>query len=224
MNFCFDSNSIIKSTLHGTYTMKNFLIFFFFVTSLVFAEIQSSLKNEIKVVVNDSIMEFSRSWYDSLVIESNQNNLCYQISGYQTSNVSTTAKLKIPQTLKLSQIIRQVIIYYDMLQNENERRKEKLLLYPFFSDISKPEFIKCYYSDNTYYIVVKKWKTIPIPAQLTPEERFIYNEVLQSALQNTLEFGELSEAVFEEVSLNQKKPKDEIHKIYEKVVLWNACR
>jgi hypothetical protein len=204
--------------------MNNILIFFSFLTSLVFAEIQSSIQNEIKVVVNDSILEFSQAWYDSLIIESSQNNLCYQISGYQTSKVSTTAKLKVPQTLKLSQIIRQVIIYYNMLQNENERRKEKLLLYPFFSDLSKPEFIKCYYSDNTYYFVVQKWEKIPSPSQPTPEERYIYNEILKNALQNTLEFGELSEDVFEEVSINQEKSIDEIHKIYEKVVLWNACR
>ena len=204
--------------------MKVFLIFFFFLTSCVYAEIQSSLQNEIAVVVNDSIMEFSQAWYDSLIIESNQNNLCYQIAGYQTSKVSTTAKLKLPQTLKLSQIIRQVIIYYDMLKNENEKRKEKLLLYPFFCDISRSEFIKCYYSDNTYYIIVKKWETVSIPSQPTPEEKFIYNEVLKSALQNTLEFGELSEDVFEAVSLYQKKSINEIHKIYKKVILWNACR
>ncbi len=204
--------------------MKNYVVIFFCLTYSIFAQFDITIQDSFEVVVNDSSADLNQLWYDSLKSEANQSKIYYQISGYETSKHASTAKIKIPQTLTLKQIMRQVIFYYSMLSDEKEREKEKLLLYPFFTDISEPEYLNCSYSKNTYYFQLKKWKTIPTPSQPTPEEKFIYNQIMKSAMQNTLDFEELPEGAIKEASLFHNKPINEIYEIYKKVALWNACR
>jgi hypothetical protein len=204
--------------------MKKIFFILLCPTISLLAQFEIKLQNSFQIFVNDSAIQLNQSWFDSLKLEANHGKVYFQLSESNTNKRVSKIKVKMPQTLKFTQVIRQVILYYNMLNNEGEKEREILLLYPFFTDIEKPEFIKCYYSDYNYYFSVYKWETVPIPSHPTPEEKFIYNQILKSAMKNTLVFGELPEDAFKEVSQIHNIPVKEVHNVYEKVVLWNACR
>ena len=202
--------------------MRFSIFFLFCLINTTFAQIDITLQDSFKVFINKSEITLNQSWYDSLKSEANLNKLHYQIAGYKTSSQSSTAKLRIPQILTFNQVIRQVIFYYSLLNTDSEREKEKVMVYPLFIDVEEPEFVSCNYSNNTYYFHINKWETITNPSAPTPEDKFIYNQIMNSVLQDTLMFEEIPENAFEEVSLQQNKSIDEIYKIYKKVVLWNT--
>lgn len=204
--------------------MKLIITLLFSISFSLCAQINIKLQSHFEVNVNDSIIEFSNLWFDSLITEANNSKIYYQISGYESSNRISTAKLKIPQTLKLNEIIRQVIFYYSLLESEQEKEKEQVLLFPFFVDITKPEYIKCNYANKTFYFKLREWITQPKPLQPTPEEKYIYNQIMKNAIEKTMVFGEVPENSIKEISLLRKKPFNEINEVYKKVTLWNACR
>jgi hypothetical protein len=202
--------------------MKAYLIILILLTNYLFAQIELTLPTNFKVKVNDSLIELNQSWIDSLKSEAKQTRLHYQIAGYQTSIFATTVKLRIPQTLTFNQAIRQVILYYSLLQNDVEREKEKVLIYPYFADVEESEFLSCIYAENNYYFNKKKWETKTFKSPPTPEEKYIHNQILRIAMQDTLVFEEIPENAIKEESSNQNKSYDEIYRIYKKVTLWNT--
>jgi len=202
--------------------MKNLVLFIILIYFPLSAQINIILPDSFQVIVNDEVAQLSQTWYDSLKSEVSQNKIHYQIGGYHSKNRTAVAKLRIPQTLSFKQVIRQVIYYYSMLDDDIDREKEKVLIYPFFTDIDEPEFANCIFSDNIYYFYINKWKTESLPSNPTPEEKYIYNLILKYAFQNTLIFEEVPENALKEVSLHQNKSTDEIYHIYKKVALWNT--
>lgn len=204
--------------------MQKTIYLLFYFTFFISAQITISVEEDFNVFLNDSSIELSPSWLDSLKHEARHGKIHYQIAGYKTSKRSISTKLRLPQILTLNQVLRQTILYYSLLETEKEKEKEILFIYPFFSNDSEQEFIRCKYLKSTYYFYVNRWEVLPKPSQPTPEEKFIYNQILKNAMQNTMIFGELSEDIFKEVSILQNKPTSEIHRIYEKVVLWNASK
>lgn len=197
-------------------------LFFFFISFSLFAQIEIFLPDTFQVSVNDSQIQLEQSWYDSLQSEAKYAKIYYQLAGHHSFNRSAVAKLRIPQTLTFKQVIRQVLFYYSLLNSEKDRKNEKVLVYPFFIDVDKPEFIRCKYSDGFYNFHIKKWETIAVPSAPTPEEKFIYNQTLKYAMQNTLMFEEIPEKALKEVSVHHNKSYNEVLHIYKKVALWNS--
>jgi len=197
-------------------------LFLFFIPFSLIAQIEIILPDTFKVTINDKQISLEQSWYDSLQSEAKYAKIYYQLAGYHSFNRSAVAKLKIPQTLGIKQVLRQVIFYYGLLDNERQREKEKVLIYPFFSDTDDHESIRCKFLDNNFYFHLNNWRTVSFPLEPTLEEKFIYNQILENAMQNTLLFAELPKDAIKKVSNDQNMTIEEVHKIYKKIVLWNT--
>jgi len=197
-------------------------LFLFIIPFSLIAQIEIILPDTFKVLINEKQIQLEQDWYDSLQYEAEHAKIYYQLAGHHSFNRSAVAKLKIPQTLTVRQVVRQVLFYYSLLNSEKKRKNEKVLIYPLFIDVDGHEYISCNYSDNIYYFYIKKWETIAIPSTPTLEEKFIYNQTIKYAMQNTLLFAEIPEKALKEVSMIQNKSFDEVFQIYKKVVLWNS--
>ena len=115
--------------------MKNIIILILLHVLPLSAQIKITIPDTFTVEVNDEIFQPDKAWYDSLHSEAAISKIHYKIAGCLTSKLYTITKLRIPQTLSMNQVIQQVIFYYSLLNNEDERRKETVLIYPFFSNI-----------------------------------------------------------------------------------------
>lgn len=203
--------------------MKTAIFIILFASLPSLAQINLILPESLRVVVNDELFPVNKTWYDSLRSEAEHNNMHYHLAAYHRLNNRTViSKLKIPQTFFFSKVIRQVIFYYSFLGSNHERQKETVLVYPYFEDIDEPEYIKCNYSDNTFNFQLKYWRRESPPSPPTPEEKFIYNLILENSIQNTSVLEEVPEEALQDVSRDKNKKYDEIYQIYKKCVLWNT--
>ena len=142
-------------------SMKILFLIFLIISLPISAQVNIILPDSFQVVINDNLVQLNQTWYDSLKNEVEQNKIHYEIAFRRSNKNSAETKLRIPQTFSFKQAIRQVIIYYSLLNRDFEREKEKVLIYPYFMDVDETEFVICNYSENTYYFHKKKWKTIP---------------------------------------------------------------
>ena len=202
--------------------MKKLILFIISIYLPISAQFRISIPDSFGIIINDKKIEFSKPWYDSLKFEAKHNKMHYQLASYHSFKYTALAKLRIPQTLSFKQVLRQVIFYYGLLDNERQREKEKVLIYPFFSDTDDHESIRCKFLDNNFYFHLNNWRTVSFPLEPTLEEKFIYNQILENAMQNTLLFAELPKDAIKKVSNDQNMTIEEVHKIYKKIVLWNT--
>ena len=77
---------------------------------ILIAQIEIILPDTFKVTINEKQTALEKNWVDSLQYEAEQVKIYYQLAGHHSSNRSSVAKLKIPQTLTFKQVIRQVLI------------------------------------------------------------------------------------------------------------------
>ena len=129
--------------------MKKTILFVIFISFHLSAEFTISIPDSFRIIINNEIIQFNQSWYDSLKSEAKQNIIHYQLAGYHSYNHTAFAKLRIPQTLSFKQVIKQVIFYYGLLDNETEREKIKIRVFSSYSESSKPWYV-------TYQVMTKK--------------------------------------------------------------------
>ena len=132
-----------------------------------------------------------------------------------------TTKIRIPQVLPLSSVIQQIILYYSILSDEDSKEVEILQIFPYFCPLQIPPAISCVYSTtNGYVISVDSWNPVPVPPAPGPEEKFIYNQVVEKALANPDIIDDIPDEIFQAVARENNRKATEVRSIYEKVQLW----
>ncbi len=187
----------------------------------IFAQLEIQLPVELHILVNDTVFEPPESWTDSLLSEAQNGYIKYEIvSSWRTFNEIQT-KIRVPQFFDFRQVIRQIILYYGLLNDEGARRRERLLIYPFFSELSKDPAAKCrYIKDGWYQITFNSWERIDVPHAPGPEAIYLYNQLLESSKQEFADRDGISEEVLGKVAAEHNMSANQLLQIYEAVKLW----
>jgi hypothetical protein len=110
-----------------------------------------------------------------------------------------------------------------LLPNEDTRESEVLSIYPYFTSIAENPAIKAQYSsEGDYDIRLSYWDKVPIPDQPIPEEKYIFNQILQTSFSGVQSIGDVPENVFEEVAIKTRRSVEEIKIIYQNTILWQV--
>ena len=116
-------------------------------------------------------------------------------------------------------------MYYALLNNEDDRENEKIMVYPYFASIDNKESIICNYQrSGKYYFKVREWQTIPIPAKPSPEEKEIFNQIMETSFQQVNNFGDIDEDIFRQIANRVRLPAEKVKSIYQNIILWQLSQ
>jgi hypothetical protein len=198
------------------------VIVFTFSCSYV-VQAQIVLPKEIKIELNDSAYPLTSGWIDSLVNDAFTGMIHYKIVGAKRAQYYIYTQIQLPQILSLHEVLRQIILYYALLPNNQVREKEILNIFPFFESTEGDPAVRCIYIDEGEYdIDVRRWNKIPIPSQPIIEDRDIFNQILQAAFNDVQSLGDVTDKVFEKVALDNNLPVERTKIIYQNTILWQV--
>jgi hypothetical protein len=185
------------------------------------AQLKIDLPSEITIFINDSLFTPALEWNDKLVHEAALAKLRYRIAASHGDDQDVVTKIKIPQILSFPEVIRQVILYYSLLTTEQDRQNERILIYPYFKSIDRDAALSCkYQTRGKFYISVKHWHTVPVPPKPSPEDKEIFNQIMETSFKDIQKFGDLPDEIFANVALRNKMTANDVRHIYQKVILW----
>jgi hypothetical protein len=201
--------------------MKSIILIILGIPFFLLAQIKIDLPSELMIHVNDTTMEISVGWIDSLVAEAEEGKIRYKIVQAYGDGREVITSLKIPQILSLKEIARQIVFYYSLMNSDYEREKETVAIYPYFKSIQQRAYITCTYrAGGNYYITVRNWKTVSIPPTPKPEDRYIFNQILKETFDDIQHFGSIPDEIFSKIALRNQLSAQEVKTIYEKTILW----
>jgi len=200
----------------------SFLILLTFISyNSILSQPEIILPAEVNIIINDSVFDPSESSTDSLISEAQSGYLRYEIASTYRQSLKIQTKVRIPQIFTISQVIRQIVFYYGLLSDENARKTEELWIYPFFSDLDKEPAAICTCLKNGWFeLKLNEWTTINVSKIPSPEEKYLYNQLVDSAM---TEFGDrdgISDGIFKIVAKENDISIEKLQKIYEAVKLW----
>ena len=203
------------------------------ITFLIIFLLPVLLNNQIKILVPDSISVFINNteynirdnWLDSLVAEANEQGIKYQITGWYVTGKKAITNLKIPQTLTISEVIRQVILYYSLKSNENDKHNDSVHIYPYCDNDKKQTYITCRYAScNQFSFTVKEWPFIRRLHEPRPEEKYLYQQVTRRSLEKGDPWNIISKGVYQYIAEKNSISIDTLKAIYQRVLLWQVSR
>jgi hypothetical protein len=201
--------------------MKGIVYILIFLPVYLSGQLQVDLPSQINIYINDSLFTPPVAWNDALIDEAQSGKIRYKIAGFRRDNKWVFTKIKLPQIFKLPQVIRQIILYYSLLNEEEDRELDEILVYPYFSSLNQKEAITCKYRrSGKYYFKVNSWQTIPIPAKPSPEEKEIFNQIMETSFQQVNKFGDIDEKIFKKVASQNGLPANRVKSIYQNIILW----
>jgi hypothetical protein len=185
------------------------------------AQIEVKLPSELYIYVNNIEFDPTEAWNDSLISEARNAHIKYEIATTFRNFSVVTTRIRIPQFYTIPEVMRQIIIYYYMLNDETERKNETVYIYPFFIDIHKQPAIICTYEpQNKINMTVSGWQTVPRPEQPIPEHKFLYNQLIEADLKELTSRDNIPDEIYEKVAAENAISVDELRKIYQSVKLW----
>jgi hypothetical protein len=188
------------------------------------AQPEIQIPKELDIRVNKNLFSPSPGWIDTLLDQSEKLAVKYRIVSTVRSDIRVTTKVRIPQVLTLPAVLQQIVLYYALLGDEASRRREILLIYPYFESLADEPAIRCSYTGSgAYQVTAGGWHTIPAPAEPGPEEKFIHNRVIEKALEDPDVFDDIPIEIFNEVARENNRTTEEIIAIYEKIQLWQMA-
>jgi len=183
------------------------------------------LPKELNIAVNDISFMPADSWVDSLIDQAHNLDIKYEIVNTIHSGLHVTTKIRMPQVLTFPAVLHQIVIYYALLSDEPSRVQETLLVYPYFYALRNKPVVICTYSEaGIYEITDLNWKTIPVPPAPGPEEKYIYNQIIEITLENLDIIDDIPDMVFEQVAAENKRSVSEIKTIYQNIQLWQMAK
>ena len=189
------------------------------------AQLEVNLPPNVTIFINDTLFTPPLEWNENLIRIARSSKIQYKIVAFRRDNKNIFTKLKVPQILNLHAVIQQVIIYYSLLNNEEDRENEEIMIYPYFSSVDTLASIRCSYQQNgNFYFEVSSWITIPIPSRPKPEEKEIFNQILDSSFQHVHRFGDISKEIFDKVAQKNKMSSEDVKKIYQNIILWQLSQ
>ena len=201
--------------------MKSVIYFLIVIPIFLLAQIEIDLPSEVMIQINDTTMDLTEGWMDSLLAEAEQSKIRYKIVQAYGNGQQVFTSLKLPQILSLNEIARQIVFYYSLLTSDKERKSESLAIYPYFNSIQQPAYISCSYrSRGNYMLTVRNWQTVSIPPSPKPEDKFIFNQILNETFGKIQHFGSIPDEIFSKIALRNRLSAKEVRTIYENTILW----
>ncbi len=192
--------------------------------TLLIAQPDIQIPKELSISVDQKLFSPSPGWIDTLLDQSEKLAVKYRIVRTVKSAFRVTTKVRIPQVLTLPAVLQQIVLYYALLGDEASRRRETLLIYPYFGSLDDDPAIRCNYTGSgAYQVAANGWHTIPVPAAPGPEEKFIHNRVIERALENPDVIDDIPREIFNEIAQETNRTTEEIIAIYEKIQLWQMA-
>jgi hypothetical protein len=214
-------NRINDNYIVRIHLISSLFIFIFIFAQPLYSQLQIELPIEIKLKINDSEVPVSSDWRDSLHADASAGKIYYKIVGATRSENYVLTQVQIPQILNVSEVLRQIVIYYALLPSENIRVKEILNIFPYFKPTKdNPAFKIRYISEGEFHIEFDKWETIPLPDQPLPEEKDIYNQIIQSSFSDLQSLGDVPDRVLEKIAIKYNLSVERIKTIYQNTILW----
>ena len=197
----------------------------FLLPLVLIAQPEIKLPSQFHLMINDSEVNLSSGWVDSLVTEAFSAEIRYQIVGASYIDKSITTQIQLPQFLPLSDVLRQIVIYYSLIKEENDRQKEKLLIYPYFTEKDSSPSLECRYdAGGEFDIRVFKWDRVPIPNQPDIGQLEIFNKILQDTFSETSSFSGIPDQSLEKFAKRNNIPVEQVRQIYQNTILWQLSR
>jgi len=200
----------------------------FFVTILPIilnAQIEIPLPTQIDIRINESPFTPTDAWTDSLIDEAKNGYLRYEIITSLRIDGKIDTKIRIPQTFTLERLLRQIIYYYALLSDEKSRAKEKILIYPFFYNINHKAKISCvYHTWGIYKIHINQWDPVEIPETPIPEHKFLYNQLVEAAINEAEKRDGITEEVYRTIAKENNISIEALTEIYQSVKLWQMAQ
>jgi hypothetical protein len=201
--------------------MIKWILLFLFLLCPIDAQTILNFEHPIKISINDSTFNPKTGFIDSLKMYYSQNSFYYHIAGAHRDENNVYTILRIPQTLTFRELLIQIILYYNFLPDNQSRKSERVNIYPFFSEIENPAPIRCRYTENGVFIIkVLYWHVLPIPLPPSPEEKDLYNKLINHANKKSYSMDEIDKSIFVEVSSKNQVSLEKLRSIYERVLLW----
>ena len=201
-----------------------FILLLYGSDSLLYAQPTVHLPKEVNIIVNENLYDPTESWMDSLLEHSRNLNIKYEIVSTVQSDVYVTTKIRIPQVLSFSAVLQQIVLYYALLGDESSRRREKVLIYPYFTSLKETPAVSCAYNiSDGYDIHNAGWETIPVPPEPAPEEKYIHNQIIEKTLENLDIIDDIPEQIYLEVALENDRSVEEVISIFRRIQLWQMA-
>lgn len=203
-----------------SFKLKLLIGFLFLLPFILKAQPDINLPSQFNLIVNDTELYLTCGWVDSLVVEALSAEIRFKIVGASCSDKSVITQIQLPQFLSLSQVYRQIVIYYSLIPEE-DRQKDKLYIYPYFLRDENSPSLECRYnSGGEFDISVFKWEQIPIPSQPDKKQLEIFNKILQVSFHETSSFSGISEELLNKFAQSNDLPAKRVKQIYQNTILW----
>jgi hypothetical protein len=205
--------------------IKSVIILILFMVFNLPAQVVIELPDSIGIYINDREYLLTKGWMDSLISESKSGKFHYYFDGTDAKSTHIRSILRIPQILTLHQAFRQIILYYSLLSSETDRLKEEVLIYPYFSDLQEQPFLSCTYRPGgKFYFRINRWNVIPLPPPPRPEEKYIFDQIMEAILNNLPNMGDPSAEIFKVIADKNKLPVGDVQQIYQNIILWQEAQ
>ena len=182
-----------------------------------------NLPKEVNIKINGTELTLTSGWIDTLVDVAYDGEIYYKIIGAKKSQFYVTTVLQIPQILNLNDVLRQIVIYYALLQNEKSRETEVLTIYPYFTSLKEEPALKVQYTTaGKYDIDLNRWNPVPVPDQPIPEQKYIFNQIIQASFSGLQSIGDVPDKVFQEIAEKNNMSFEKVRSIYQNTILWQA--
>jgi len=210
-----------KMYMSKIFCIQTFIVFIIMSPPILKAQEGIILPDNIVLTVDGSELPLTQGWIDSLVDDALRVNIYYKIVGASRKESSIITKIHIPQILSINEVYRQIAVYYSLLPDEESRERELLNIYPYFDSNEEDPAFRCqYFSEGKYEISVGYWYRIPVPDQPIPEDKDIYNQILQISFNEVQSMGDISDVVFEKVADKNNLSLQRVREIYQSTILW----
>jgi len=190
---------------------------------ILIAQPQIELPTKITMEVNGAELFLTSGWIDSLVDDAYAGMIHYKIVGAKRSNRYITTQIQIPQILSLNDVLRQIVYYYALLPNEDSREAEVLTIFPYFESTEENPALRSHYiSEGEYDVELFRWNQVPVPNQPIPEDKYIFNQILQTSFDGLQSLGDVPDKVFKKVATKNDLSVEQVRIIYQNIILWNV--
>jgi len=201
--------------------MTRFLLTIILLTSALYSRPILNIPGPISITQNDSSYSPCTEFLDSLVMLHDKNAFYYNIAGVHRDEYKIFTILRLPESLYLQDVIKQTILYYNFLPDENIRQEEELHIFPLFKDLNDPPaLIARYNGKGKFDFTIYHWMRVPVPSAPSPEEKSLYNEVLNLAFKSSNSLDNIDRDIFANVAAKHRISIEQLTRLYQRILLW----
>ena len=201
--------------------IKAFILFIIISSPILKAQDEIKPPHKILLTVNGFELPLTEGWIDSLIDDAFGVKIYYKIVGASRKESLVITEIQIPQILSINEVYRQIVLYYTILPDEDSREREFLNIYPYFESTEEDPALRCqYFSEGKYEMDVDYWHRVPIPDQPVPEDKDIYNQILQISFREVQSLGDISDDIFVKVAIKNGLSLQRVREIYQNTILW----